>query len=65
MQTLIRKLLTRLAPITVRVHWMDVVVTHKAHTRQEALEWMACYPLDAYIFVYTRFRLAAIRHEAI
>lgn len=60
---LIRKFLTAIAPITIRVHWLDTITTHKAWTRAAALEWMACYPVDAYIFVYNRFHLAAIRRE--
>jgi hypothetical protein len=61
MKTLIRKLLSGLAPITIRAHWQDTVTTHKAWNRSEALEWMACYPVDAYVFVFNRFGLPVTR----
>jgi hypothetical protein len=63
MKTLIRKLLARLAPITIHAHWQGTVTIHKAWDRSEALEWMACYPVDAYVFVFNRFGLAAVRRD--
>ncbi len=61
MKTLIRKLLARLAPITIRAHWRGTVTTHKAWDRSEALEWVACYPVDAYVFVFNRFEFPSGR----
>ena len=52
---LVRKFLNRIAPIVVRAHWADCATVHRCWSRKEALEWMACYPVDAYIFVYNRF----------
>jgi hypothetical protein len=61
----IRKLLAAIAPIAVRVHWMGSVTVHKCWSREEALEWMACYPVDAYIFVRTRAGYRGIRHATV
>jgi hypothetical protein len=54
MQTLIRKLLTRIAPISVCADWMDGVSIHKCWNRVEALEWASCYPADAVILFRNR-----------
>ncbi len=59
------KLLNLLAPITVRAYWEDTVTVHKSWSREDALEWMACYPVDAFVFVRNRFGCVAIRHETI
>lgn len=50
----VRRLADRFAPFTVHADWMDGVAEHKAHSRQEALDWCACYPMDAVVLIRNR-----------
>jgi hypothetical protein len=54
MNKLIRKLLNAIAPITVCADWLDGVTLHRCWSRQEALEWAACYPTDAVVLFRNR-----------
>ena len=54
MSKLIRKLLNAIAPITICADWLDGVTLHRCWSRQEALEWAACYPADAVILFRNR-----------
>lgn len=49
-----KKLLNLLAPIAVCADWMDGVTIHKCWSREEALEWAACYPVDAVVLFRNR-----------
>jgi hypothetical protein len=50
----IRKLLAAIAPIAVCADWMDGVAVHRCWSREEALEWAACYPIDAVVLFRNR-----------
>lgn len=39
------------APFTVRVYWGSRVITHKAWSYRESLQWVRCYPLGADVVV--------------
>jgi hypothetical protein len=54
MKSLIRKLSRKFAPITVCADWEHDVAIHKCWSRTEALEWAACYPVDAVILIRNR-----------
>lgn len=56
---MIRKFCNWLAPITIIVDWEDVIVMHKAWSREDALAWCACYDVSA--IVHFRNRLGAIQ----
>jgi hypothetical protein len=60
---MLKRLLTRLAPITVCADWAHDVAIHKCWTRAEALEWAACYPVDAVVLFRNRAG-AVIAHRA-
>jgi hypothetical protein len=42
------------APFTVCADWEHDVAIHKAWTKAEALEWTACYPVDAVVLIRNR-----------
>ena len=51
----LRRLLRPLThPYRVLVIWDDAYIKHRASTYAEALQWAACYPVDAYVLIRTR-----------
>lgn len=40
---------------TVHVKWEGKIVTHYTWTRAEAVEWMKCYPIEAYVWISHTF----------
>lgn len=51
----LRRLLRPLThPYRVLVIWEDAYIKHHALTYADALQWAACYPVDAYILIRTR-----------
>jgi hypothetical protein len=51
---LIRAMRAALQPYEVDVYWDGGFYQHRAWTRADAREWMACYPSDAKCETWTR-----------
>ena len=51
----LRRLLRPLThPYRVLVIWEDAYTKHYALTYADALQWAACYPLDAFVLIRSR-----------
>lgn len=55
---LIRAIRAALQPYRVLVQFGEFDgASHKAWTKADALEWMACYPNDCQVYVFSRYGL--------
>lgn len=47
---------------TVCVSWEEKDFTHVTHSYEDALEWMACYPVGVEVCVYAKGKLIVSRY---
>lgn len=59
---MMQKFMRKIFGVTVRVYWEELMVEHSATSAADALEWAACYPVDAKVYIFNRVRkLIAVR----